>query len=156
MPRYTPEQLRLRNASIWTKIQIILAPIQFFVFLGGLVITYLYYIDQIHDFYWVTIGVAVKTLFFIILFVTGAFFEKEVFGEWVFSPEFYWEDVGSSIAMGIHFLYFILAIFIHDREVLVWAAFAAYISYLLNALQYLIRIYLEKRNEKRLQAQGLV
>jgi len=35
MPRYTPEQLVKRNASVWTDVQLILAPIQFLVFLAG-------------------------------------------------------------------------------------------------------------------------
>jgi len=38
---------------------------------------------------------------------------------------------------------------------LVWAAFAAYLSYFGNAMQYLVRIWLEKQNEKKLKAQGL-
>jgi 3-vinyl bacteriochlorophyllide hydratase len=155
MPRYTPEQLRIRNRSVWTKVQIILAPIQFVVFLVGLILTYLYYIGSIENFHIVTYAIAVKTLFFIVLFVTGAFFEKEVFGMWVYSPEFFWEDVGSTIAMAIHFLYFILAVFNFSHEVLIWCAFAAYFSYVVNAFQYLIRIWLEKRNEKRLKAQGI-
>jgi 3-vinyl bacteriochlorophyllide hydratase len=78
-----------------------------------------------------------------------------VFGMWVFSPEFFWEDVGSTIATLIHFLYFILAATGASRETLLWSAFAAYVSYILNAAQYLIRIYLEKRNEKKLKSQGV-
>ncbi|MCW8814442.1 MAG: 2-vinyl bacteriochlorophyllide hydratase, partial [Chlorobium sp.] len=42
MPRYTPEQLEKRNASVWTTTQGILAPIQFVVFLAGLAVTLLY------------------------------------------------------------------------------------------------------------------
>jgi 3-vinyl bacteriochlorophyllide hydratase len=156
MPRYTPEQLRIRNRSVWTKVQLILAPIQFVVFIVGFILTYLYYIGVIENFQVVTYSIAVKTLFFVVLFVTGAFFEKEVFGIWVYSPEFFWEDVGSTIAMAIHFLYFILAVLEFSREVLIWSAFAAYATYVLNAIQYLVRIWLEKRNEKRLRAQGIL
>ncbi len=155
MPRYTPEQLRIRNRSVWTKVQLILAPIQFVVFIVGFVLTYLHYIGEIENFAIVTYAVAVKTIFFVVLFVTGAFFEKEVFGKWVYSPEFFWEDVGSTIAMAIHFLYFFLLLFKASYELLIWCAFAAYFSYVANALQYLIRIWLEKRNEKRLKEQGI-
>jgi hypothetical protein len=73
MPRYTPEQLRIRNRSIWTKVQIFLAPIQFVVFLVGLILTYLHYVGTIENFQVVTYAIAVKTFFFIVLFVTGAF-----------------------------------------------------------------------------------
>jgi len=155
MPRYTPEQLRIRNRSVWTKVQLILAPIQFVVFIVGLILTYLYYIGEIQNFEVVTYAIAVKTFFFVVLFVTGAFFEKEVFGMWVYSPEFFWEDVGSTIAMTIHFLYFVFALLHFSTEVLLWCAFAAYATYVLNAIQYLVRIWLEKRNERRLRAQGL-
>lgn len=63
MPRYTPEQLRIRNSSIWTKVQFVLAPIQFVVFLVGFVITLLYYNGVIHDFSLVTIGVFSRRCF---------------------------------------------------------------------------------------------
>ena len=33
--QYTPEQLRLRDTSIWTKVQAILAPTQFVAFIVG-------------------------------------------------------------------------------------------------------------------------
>lgn len=155
MPRYTPEQLRKRNRSIWTKVQLILAPIQFVVFIVGFILTYLYYVGDISDFRVVTYAIVVKTLFIVVLFVTGALFEKEIFGQWVYAPEFFWEDVGSTIAMSVHFLYFILAAFRASTDALIWCAFAAYFTYVVNAAQYLIRLWLEKRNEKRLKAQGI-
>jgi 3-vinyl bacteriochlorophyllide hydratase len=156
MPRYTPEQLRIRNSSVWTTVQLTLAPIQFLVFIGGVVITALYSAGTIQDFAWVTYAILVKTLFFIILFATGAIWEKEVFGMWVFSPEFFWEDVGSTIAIAVHFLYFVFAAMNSSKEILVWAAYAAYFTYVANAAQYLIRIYLEKRNEARLKESGVI
>jgi 3-vinyl bacteriochlorophyllide hydratase len=42
MPRYTPEQLAKRNASVWTDNQVILAPLQFFIFLGGVTLNMLF------------------------------------------------------------------------------------------------------------------
>ncbi len=156
MPRYTPEQLRIRNQSVWTKVQITLAPIQFLVFLGGVAVTVLYSLGTIENFVWVTWAIFLKTLFFVVLFVTGAIWEKEVFGMWVFSPEFFWEDVGSTIAVVVHFLYFICAAMNFSERELVWIAYAAYFTYVANAAQYLVRIYLEKRNEARLKAAGMI
>ncbi|NEX12870.1 2-vinyl bacteriochlorophyllide hydratase [Prosthecochloris sp. ZM] len=99
MPRYTPEQLAKRNASIWTDIQIILAPLQFFIFLIGVTVTVLYANGWfVTDIYWVSLAILFKTLFFALLFITGAFFEKEIFNKWVYSKEFLWEDVGSTVA----------------------------------------------------------
>jgi len=156
MPRYTPEQLAKRNASVWTDVQLILAPIQFFVFLGGVTVTYLYYQDnQIFSFYWVSVAILFKTFLFALLFITGAYFEKEIFGKWVFSKEFLWEDIGSTIAGAFHLLYFVFAFMGASESELVIEAFIAYSTYVANALQYLVRIVLEKRNEKRLSAGGV-
>lgn len=156
MPRYTPEQLDKRNKSIWTKVQLILAPIQFVVFLIGVALTIYYYTGVIDNFAWVTWAILIKTIFLVVLFVTGAFFEKEIFGIWVYSPEFFWEDIGSTIATTVHFLYFVLAYLGYSETVLIWTALAAYFTYVVNAIQYLVRIYLEKKNEKRLKAQGII
>ena len=155
MPRYTPEQLVKRNASIWTDIQIILAPIQFLFFIAGLTITTLYANDLfVSGFYWVSVAILFKTLFFALLFITGMFFEKEVFDQWVYSREFLWEDIGSTIAAFFHLLYFFLAWAGASQEVLLWDAFLAYFTYVLNALQYLVRIILEKINERNLRMDG--
>ncbi len=155
MPRYTPEQLVKRNASIWTDIQIILAPIQFLFFIGGLTVTVLFANSLfISGFYWVSLAILFKTLFFALLFITGMFFEKEVFDQWVYSKEFLWEDIGSTVAAFFHLLYFFLAWFGASHEVLLWDAFLAYFTYVLNALQYLVRIILEKLNERNLRMDG--
>ena len=155
MPRYTPEQLVKRNASIWTDIQIILAPIQFLFFIAGLTITTLYANNLfVSGFYWVSLAILFKTLFFALLFITGMFFEKEVFDQWVYSKEFLWEDIGSTIAAFFHLLYFLLVWFGASHEVLLWDAFLAYFTYVLNALQYLVRIILEKLNERKLRMDG--
>ena len=155
MPRYTPEQLVKRNASIWTDIQIILAPIQFLFFIAGLTITALYANDLfVTSFYWVSLAILFKTLFFALLFITGMFFEKEIFDKWVYSKEFFWEDVGSTVAASFHLLYFFLAYFGYPEKVLIWDAFLAYFTYVINALQYLVRIILEKLNERNLRIDG--
>lgn len=155
MPRYTPEQLIKRNASVWTEIQILLAPVQFLIFLTGLALNTLYANHVIHiEFYWISIALLFKTLFFVVLFITGMFFEKDLYDKWVFSKEFFWEDVGSSVATFFHFLYFVLAWKGYSEKVLVVGAFAAYLSYIINAIQYLVRIMLEKNHERKLKLQG--
>ncbi|MWV55170.1 MULTISPECIES: 2-vinyl bacteriochlorophyllide hydratase [Chlorobiaceae] len=155
MPRYTPEQLVKRNASVWTDVQLILAPIQFLVFLAGVTVTFLYSQNSgIFSFYWVSVAILFKTLFFALLFITGAYFEKEIFGKWVFSKEFLWEDIGSTIAGAFHLLYFVFAFMGASEDVLVIEAFIAYSTYVANAAQYLVRIFLEKRNEKRLSTES--
>jgi 3-vinyl bacteriochlorophyllide hydratase len=157
MPRYTPEQLAKRNASIWTDIQIILAPIQFLVFVTGVSVTVLYLNGLfISNFYWVSVAILFKTLFFALLFITGMFFEKEIFNKWVYSKEFLWEDIGSTVAAAFHLLYFVMAYLGYSDDVLVWEAFLAYFTYIINALQYLVRIILEKLNERKLRIEGKI
>jgi 3-vinyl bacteriochlorophyllide hydratase len=157
MPRYTPEQLEKRNASKWTTSQAILAPIQFLIFLAGLTVTYLY--SQgiwITDFTWITTFVILKTAMLVLIFVTGGFFELEVFGQFAFAHEFFWEDFGSAIAMIVHISYFILFWMGLDEKMLITTAYLAYLSYLINAAQFVIRLLLEKHNEKKLKASGAV
>lgn len=157
MPRYTPDQLVQRNASIWTDIQIILAPVQFLVFLAGVTVTVLYANNLfVHNFYWVSIAILFKTILFAVLFITGMFFEKEIFDKWVYSREFLWEDIGSTIAAAFHLLYFVMAYMGYDEDVLVWEAGIAYMTYVMNALQYLVRIILEKLNERKLRIAGSI
>ena len=157
MPRYTPEQLAKRNASIWTDVQLILAPVQFFVFLAGVIVTFLYMQnDQIFSFYWVSLAILFKTLLFGLLLITGAYFEKEIFNKWIYGKEFFWEDVGSTVAAFFHLLYFVMAYMGYPEDVLIWEAFLAYFTYVVNALQYLVRIILEKLNERRLKMEGVI
>lgn len=153
MPRYTPEQLERRNASVWTKVQGILAPIQFVIFIAGLVVTLMYKAGAgIDNFAWVTVFVILKTLIFLLIFITGAFFEKDVFDEYVFAPEFFWEDVGSTVAIIIHLSYFVLFYMGLDEDVLIWTALLAYLSYLINAAQFLLRLIIEKQHARKAQS----
>ncbi len=157
MPRYTPEQLEMRNASVWTDVQLILAPIQFFVFLAGVAVTFLYAQNsEMFSFYWVSLAILFKTLLFGLLLLTGAYFEKEIFDKWIYGKEFLWEDVGSTVAAFFHLLYFVMAYMGFSEDVLIWEAFLAYFTYVVNALQYLVRIVLEKVNERRLRADGVI
>jgi 3-vinyl bacteriochlorophyllide hydratase len=153
MPRYTPEQLEKRNASKWTTVQAILAPIQFLIFLAGLTVTWLYAQNLwVTDFGWITFFVILKTFMLVLIFVTGGFFELEVFGHFAFAPEFFWEDFGSAIAMIVHLSYFVLFWIGLEQKILIWTALLAYLSYLINAAQFVIRLLLEKHNERKLKA----
>lgn len=157
MPRYTPEQLEMRNTSVWTDVQLILAPIQFFVFLAGVTVTFVYAQNsELFSFYWVSLAILFKTLLFGLLLLTGAYFEKEIFDKWIYGKEFLWEDVGSTVAAAFHLLYFVMAYLGFSEDVLIWEAFLAYFTYVVNALQYLVRIILEKLNERRLRTEGVI
>src|SRR6056297_2529317 len=89
---YTPEQRARRDASIWTLVQGILAPAQFLVFLVslGLVLRYLWTGEGYALATW---SILVKTGFLYVIMITGAVWEKIVFGQYLFADSFFWEDV---------------------------------------------------------------
>ena len=91
-PLYTAEERRRRDASRWTLVQGVLAPVQFAVFLVslGLVLRYLATGDGSSL---ATASVVVKTLVLYAIMITGSIWEKEVFGRYLFAPAFFWEDV---------------------------------------------------------------
>lgn len=88
---YTPEERVRRDATKWTLVQGILAPVQFVVFLIslGLVLRYLGTGDGYAA---ATVSVVIKTLVLYTIMITGAIWEREVFGCYLFAPAFFWED----------------------------------------------------------------
>ena len=139
-PLYTAEERRRRDASGWTLVQGVLAPIQFLVFLVslGLVLRYLAF-GQGHDA--ATLSVVIKTLLLYTIMVTGCIWEKVVFGRYLFAPAFYWEDVFSMLVLALHTAY-LVALFtgaLTDRQQMV-LALAAYATYLINATQFILKL----------------
>ena len=101
---YTPEQFERRQQSVWTLVQGILAPLQFLVFLVSLVLVLGYVITG--DGYGVaTVSIVIKTGFLYTIMVTGAIWEKVVFGQYLFAPAFFWEDVFSFVVIALHSAY---------------------------------------------------
>ncbi len=138
MSTYTPEQLARRDASVWTKVQAVLAPLQFLAFLVsfGLVIRYL----ATGDGYEVaTVSVLVKIGLLWAITVTGMIWEKEIFGRWFLAREFFWEDVGNAVAMVMHNLYFVAAGLHWSRDALMTLMVVAYCTYLMNCAQFVYR-----------------
>ena len=81
---YTADERRRRDASRWTLVQGVLAPLQFLVFLIslGLVLRYLATGEGLAV---ATASVVVKTLALYTIMVTGSIWEKEVFGRYLFA-----------------------------------------------------------------------
>jgi 3-vinyl bacteriochlorophyllide hydratase len=70
-PLYTPDQKQRRDATAWTLVQGLLAPLQFLVFLISLgLIAYAYTTDRFWDL--ALASVVVKTLVLYLIMVTGA------------------------------------------------------------------------------------
>ena len=72
--------------------------------------------------------------------VTGAIWEKVVFGRYLFAPAFFWEDAVSMVVIALHTAYVIALIGSGlTPESLLWLAIAAYVAYVINAAQFLIK-----------------
>ncbi len=52
-----------------------------------------------------TVSIVVKTALLYTIMVTGAIWEKEVFGQYLFAPAFFWEDVFSFVVIALHTAY---------------------------------------------------
>ena len=137
---YTAEEKKRRDETIWTLVQGILAPLQFFVFL---VSTYLVirYLNTGEGYQIATISVIFKTSILMLIMVTGAIWEKVVFGQYLLAPAFFWEDIVSFFVIFLHIAY-VLALWINlfSEQQLMLLALVAYVAYFVNALQFLIKL----------------
>jgi 3-vinyl bacteriochlorophyllide hydratase len=152
---YTPEQLRRREASRWTRVQIILAPIQFVVFVISFALVIRYLVTG--NGYWVaTISVWIKILLIWVLTITGMLWEYDMYDHYFMAKEFFWEDVGNLIAIITHNLYFVAQWLGADSRTVMWVMVFAYITYLFNAAQFVARGVRSARQRRALQQQSVV
>ena len=86
-PLYTPDQRRRRDASRWTLVQGILAPLQFLAFAASLALVARYLVTG-HGLMVAHASVVVKTAFLYAIMVTGALWERDVYGRYLFAPAF--------------------------------------------------------------------
>jgi 3-vinyl bacteriochlorophyllide hydratase len=145
-PLYTPDERRRRDESRWTLVQGVLAPLQFAVFLVSLGLV-LRYLGTGHGLALATASVVVKTLVLYAIMVTGSIWERAVFGRYLFAPAFYWEDVVSILVLALHTAYLVaLSSGAVDAERQMWLALAAYVTYAVNATQFLLKLRAARRD----------
>lgn len=145
---YTPEERARRDASPWTIVQGVLAPVQFLVFLISLALV-LRFLVMGEGYGAATVSIVVKTGVLYLIMVTGAIWEKVVFGQYLFAPAFFWEDVFSFAVIGLHTAYLVaLATHSLGPAALMMLALAAYATYVVNAGQFLWKL-----RQARLQAE---
>jgi 3-vinyl bacteriochlorophyllide hydratase len=139
-PLYNPEQRARRDATVWTLVQGILAPIQFLVCLVSLSLVLRYLLTG-NGYELATISVVIKTVFLYLIMLTGSIWEKVVFGKYLFAESFFWEDVFSMLVIFLHtlYLYFLVVGEISQRG-LMYLALAAYASYFINAGQFIYKL----------------
>ena len=136
---YTPEQKKRRDETVWTLVQGVLAPLQFLVFAISTVFVVNFLLNGT-GLEVATASVIFKTLILYSIMVTGAIWEKVVFGRYLFAPAFFWEDVVSMGVIALHTLYLLMWLTGSGspQEQMV-VALLAYGAYLVNAIQFLLK-----------------
>ncbi len=148
-PLYTAQERARRDATVWTLVQGILAPLQFVVFLVSLALVVRYLVAGT-GYEAATWSVMIKTGVLLTIMVTGAIWEKVVFGRYLFAPAFFWEDVVSFAVIALHLAYVwavVSGAWAPRAEMAV--ALAAYTLYVINAAQFVLKL-----RAARLDAEG--
>lgn len=139
-PLYSADQRRRRDASPWTLVQGILAPLQFLVFLVSLWLVVRFLLTGEGESA-ATVSVVIKTLVLYTIMITGSIWEKDVFGQYLFAGPFFWEDVFSMLVLALHTAYlYALATGALSTEGQMWLALAAYATYVVNAGQFILKL----------------
>jgi 3-vinyl bacteriochlorophyllide hydratase len=143
-PLYTAAERARRDASGWTLVQGILAPVQFLIFIVSLALV-LRYLATGEGYWAATASVVVKTAVLYLIMVTGAIWEKVVFGQYLLAPAFYWEDMFSFAVIALHTAYILgLLSGALSPESLMFLALAAYGTYVINAAQFILKLRLAR------------
>lgn len=139
-PLYTEAERRRRDASPWTVVQGVLAPLQFVVFLVSLALVWRFLATGEGEAA-ATVSVVVKTLVLYAIMITGAIWEREVFGQYLFARPFFWEDVFSMLVLALHTAYLVCVAggYLDVRGQLI-LALVAYLAYVVNAAQFLLKL----------------
>jgi len=140
VPLYTREQRRRRDASVWTKVQGVLAIVQFGVFLVSLTLVLRYLLTG-SGWEAATISIVCKTVALYSIMVTGSLWEHDVFGKYLLAPAFFWEDMVSFVVIALHTAYLIALLTgsLGEREQML-LALAAYSTYAINAAQFILKL----------------
>ncbi len=139
-PLYTAAERARRDATRWTLVQGVLAPLQFFAFLVSVALV-LRFLHGGQGETAATVSIVIKTLLLYTIMITGCIWEKVVFGRYLFAPSFFWEDVFSMLVLALHTAY-LVALFtgsLSVREQML-LALAAYAAYAINATQFLLKL----------------
>ena len=137
---YTPAQRARRDKTKWTLVQGVLAPLQFLAFAISLVLVVRYLLTGA-GYEAATISIVIKTGFLYVIMITGAIWEKVVFGQYLLAPAFYWEDVFSFGVIALHTAYlFALFIGFLDPAGQMTLALVAYAAYAVNATQFILKL----------------
>lgn len=147
---YTPDQRARRDETVWTLVQGVLAPLQFVVFLVSLALV-LRYLSTGLGYDAATWSIVLKTVILLTIMVTGAIWEKVVFGQYLFAEAFFWEDVFSFAVIALHLAYVYALLVGLPAGTQMWIALAAYAAYVVNAIQFVLKLRAARLQEQRLR-----
>ena len=151
---YTDAERQRRDSSPWTLVQGILAPVQFLIFLISLgLVTRTLMTGE--GAFAAHLSILAKTLALYTIMITGALWEKDVFGQYLFAPAFFWEDVVSFVVIALHTLYLTGLVFgLMDDRALFIITLLAYATYVVNAAQFLWKLRVARLTAPRSQTMG--
>lgn len=145
---YTPEERARRDATPWTLVQAILAPLQFLVFAISLALV-IRFLWTGEGYVIATASILAKTFLLYLIMITGSVWEKAVFGKYLFARAFFWEDVFSMLVLALQTAYVVALLTgwgTAQQQMMI--AIAAYAAYVINATQFLMKL-----REARLEAE---
>ena len=155
-PLYSPEQRARRDASGWTTVQGVLAPLQFVACAVSVALVARWWATG-EGLFAAQLSFVVKTALLMAIMVTGSVWEQVVFGRWLFAPAFFWEDVVSMLVIALHVagLAAIVGGWFDDRTRMA-LALAAYAAYAVNAAQFLVKLRAARLDERAARGGGEV
>jgi 3-vinyl bacteriochlorophyllide hydratase len=149
VPLYTAEQRLRRDASPWTLVQGVLAPLQFLVFFASVILV-VRYLTSGEGLALATASIILKTFILYAIMITGAIWENDVFGRYLFAAAFFWEDAVSMIVIALHTAYLVMLVAgIGTPGQQLAMALAGYAIYVVNAAQFVWKLRLARLDEGR-------
>lgn len=150
---YTPEQKRRRDETKWTLVQGILAPLQLLAMAVSVVLV-VRYLQTGEGLLAANVSVVVKTMFLYVIMVTGAIWEKVVFGQYLFHEKFFWEDVVSMGVIALHTAYLWGLFAQWEPRLNLTIALAGYAAYTVNAIQFLAKLRAARLADAAMRAEA--
>jgi 3-vinyl bacteriochlorophyllide hydratase len=146
---YTPEQRKRRDATRWTLVQGLLAPVQFLVCLVSAALMVRWLVTG-EGLWAASASFVAKCVLLYLIMVTGAIWEKVVFGQWLFAPAFFWEDVVSMLVIALHTACLVgMVTGTMSPRTQMLLALAAYAAYIVNAIQFVWKLRRARLDEAR-------
>lgn len=122
----------------------VLAPLQFLVFLISTALVWRY-LSTGDGALLATLSIVLKTMLLYTIMITGSLWERDVFGQYLFAPPFFWEDVVSFVVLALHTAYLVSVLGgLLDLRQQMYLALVAYAAYVVNAAQFLYKLRLAR------------